>query len=111
MFRVGGTATPTTLSNGYLVDGVSLSSGPVLVGPPTNKDQCKKDGWKTFNNPTFRNQGQCVSFVERHEKDDEDEDEDEDHDNDRNERENGDDHGNNNNDDHHGENRGHGERD
>lgn len=34
----------------------------VVVGPPTNKDQCKKDGWKTFNNPTFKNQGQCVSY-------------------------------------------------
>lgn len=34
-----------------------------LVGPPTNKDQCKNDGWKTFNNPTFKNQGDCVSSV------------------------------------------------
>ena len=32
------------------------------VAPPTNKDQCKKDGWKTFNNPSFKNQGDCVSF-------------------------------------------------
>ncbi|MFS8159221.1 MAG: hypothetical protein ACMG6E_03235, partial [Candidatus Roizmanbacteria bacterium] len=37
---------------------------PVIqVGPPTNKDECKKDGWKTFNNPTFKNQGQCVSYT------------------------------------------------
>lgn len=35
----------------------------VLVGPPTSKDQCKKDGWQTFNNPVFKNQGDCVSFV------------------------------------------------
>ena len=35
----------------------------VLIGPPTDKDQCKKDGWKIFNNPTFKNQGDCVSFV------------------------------------------------
>ena len=34
-----------------------------IVGPPTNKDQCKNGGWQTFNNPSFRNQGQCVSFV------------------------------------------------
>lgn len=80
LFRVGGAPAPTTLGNGYLVDGVSLSSGPVLVGPPTNKDQCKKGGWKTFNNPTFRNQGQCVSYVERHHEDNDDEDEDEDDD-------------------------------
>lgn len=33
---------------------------------PTDKDQCKKDGWKTLKNVDgrmFKNQGQCVSFV------------------------------------------------
>lgn len=30
---------------------------------PTSKDECKKNGWKSLNNPTFRNQGDCVSFV------------------------------------------------
>jgi hypothetical protein len=34
-----------------------------VIEPPTNKDDCKKDGWKTFNNPTFKNQGACVSYV------------------------------------------------
>lgn len=29
---------------------------------PTNKDQCKNDGWKTFGS-TFKNQGDCVSSV------------------------------------------------
>ncbi len=33
---------------------------------PTNKDQCKKDGWKTFTNPKFKNQGDCVSYVATH---------------------------------------------
>lgn len=33
------------------------------IGPPTNKDQCKDGGWQTFNNPTFKNQGDCVSSV------------------------------------------------
>lgn len=28
---------------------------------PTDKDQCKKDGWKIFK--VFKNQGDCVSFV------------------------------------------------
>lgn len=31
---------------------------------PTTKDQCKNGGWKTFTNPTFKNQGDCVSYVE-----------------------------------------------
>lgn len=44
-------------------DNSQLTIAPVLVGPPTNKDECKKDGWMTFNNPTFKNQGDCVSFV------------------------------------------------
>ena len=25
-----------------------------------------KGGWKHFNNPSFRNQGQCISYVEHH---------------------------------------------
>jgi hypothetical protein len=30
---------------------------------PTDKDQCKKNGWMTFNNPPFIDQGSCVSYV------------------------------------------------
>jgi hypothetical protein len=30
---------------------------------PTNKDQCKNNGWQTFTNPTFKNQGDCIQFV------------------------------------------------
>lgn len=34
------------------------------VGPPTNKDQCKDDGWKNFTFPrTFKNQGDCIQYV------------------------------------------------
>jgi hypothetical protein len=29
---------------------------------PTSKDQCKNGGWKDFGT-TFKNQGDCVSFV------------------------------------------------
>jgi len=33
-------------------------------GPPENVDECKNDGWLTFNHPqTFIDQGQCVDFV------------------------------------------------
>lgn len=34
-----------------------------LTGPPTSKDECKDGGWARFDNPRFRNQGECVSFV------------------------------------------------
>ncbi len=64
IFHTRGTANSADLGNGFLFDNLSLSSGPILVGPPTNKNQCKDNGWKTFNNPTFKNQGQCISYVE-----------------------------------------------
>jgi hypothetical protein len=38
---------------------------PEGVGPGT-ASQCKHGGWKTFKNPTFRNQGQCVSWFQHH---------------------------------------------
>jgi hypothetical protein len=37
---------------------------PTGVGAPpplASPQQCNRDGWKNF--PQFRNQGQCVSFV------------------------------------------------
>lgn len=43
-------------------------SNTVIVGPPTNKEQCMKDGWKVFTNPTFKNQGACVSYIESNQK-------------------------------------------
>lgn len=70
IFRESATANVADAGNGYLIDNLSLLSGPILVGPPTNKEQCKNNGWKTFNNPTFKNQGDCVSFVEKHKDDD-----------------------------------------
>jgi hypothetical protein len=33
------------------------------TGPPETKDECKDGLWQKFNNPTFRNQGACVKFV------------------------------------------------
>lgn len=41
----------------------TLTPTPVLVGPAESKDQCKEEGWMTFNNPTYKNQGDCVSSV------------------------------------------------
>ena len=35
----------------------------VPVVPLTTKDQCKNGSWKTFTDPSFKNQGQCVSYV------------------------------------------------
>jgi hypothetical protein len=33
---------------------------------PTNKDQCKNDGWKTrvrSDGTTFKNQGDCIQYA------------------------------------------------
>jgi YVTN family beta-propeller protein len=35
----------------------------VVPNTPTDKDQCKHDGWRNFTNPTFKNEGDCVSFM------------------------------------------------
>jgi predicted extracellular nuclease len=47
-------------------DGIGDACDP-FTGPPTNKDQCKDGGWLRFDTPAFRNQGLCVSYVERNE--------------------------------------------
>lgn len=31
---------------------------------PTSKEQCKNGGWQTYSSPSFKNQGECVSFVQ-----------------------------------------------
>lgn len=39
----------------------------LVVSPPTDKNQCKNDGWMTFDYPAFKNQGDCVSYVQSNE--------------------------------------------
>jgi len=34
-----------------------------VLEPPKSTEQCEGGGWRVFDNPTFRNQGECVSFV------------------------------------------------
>lgn len=63
LFRTGGTSAPATDGLGFLVDNLTLTSGAAPIGPPTDKDQCKNGGWQLFNNPAFKNQGACVSYV------------------------------------------------
>jgi hypothetical protein len=63
----------TLLPNGQvLVAGGLGNSGPLAsaelynIGTPTNKDECKNDGWMTLARPDgslFKNQGDCIQFV------------------------------------------------
>jgi hypothetical protein len=73
-FPVGATVVTCTASDGtgqsasasftVTVRDVDLDDDGVRdTAPPSSKDQCKSDGWKAFNNPTFKNQGDCVSYV------------------------------------------------
>jgi hypothetical protein len=57
-----------TFNPGYTVgaDGVQFNDTvyDFEVGRrPTSKDDCKDGGWATFNDPAFKNQGDCVSFT------------------------------------------------
>jgi hypothetical protein len=48
------TPTPTTTTTTTTTTGSA---------PPLTKQSCKHDGWRAFTNPRFKNQGQCVRFV------------------------------------------------
>jgi DNA-binding beta-propeller fold protein YncE len=52
--------SPFTVPTGRFPDAIAVTP---LLRVPTSKDQCKNGGWRNF--PQFRNQGQCVAFVER----------------------------------------------
>lgn len=42
---------------------IFVTTPPPVVTTPTAKNQCKKYGWMTFTSPKFKNQGQCIKFV------------------------------------------------
>ncbi len=49
-------------AGGYF-DNFNITSDSI-VDPLTNKTQCKNGGWKVFTNPSFKSQGNCVSYLE-----------------------------------------------
>lgn len=51
--------------NSHLFDSVLLSPTitPTPLPFPSYKDQCKKDGWRIYAHLEFKNQGQCISYV------------------------------------------------
>jgi N-acetylneuraminic acid mutarotase len=66
LYVVGGNSSggvgPLTSLEVYTPTGTPPPRPP--VGPPTDKDLCKKGGWQIFNTPrTFKNQGDCIQFV------------------------------------------------
>jgi hypothetical protein len=64
-----GTDTGPDFTGTIHLDNISVNN-QVVGDPtsPTNKDQCKNGGWQNFtdtNGQPFRNQGQCIAFVNR----------------------------------------------
>lgn len=62
LFRESGVPDPGNLGNGFLVDGVSLTSS----NPPQTANDCKNGGWMTHtraDGSTFKNQGDCIQYV------------------------------------------------
>ena len=76
--NVGDTSASDAGLDGYLDNVVLTANGDTTIydfevdedgngvadtAPPTSKDDCKKGGWATFDNPSFPNQGQCIKYV------------------------------------------------
>jgi hypothetical protein len=51
-------------NSGAYFDNFNIISD-VIPEPLISKDQCNNDGWGEYTNPIFKNQGQCVSYLER----------------------------------------------
>ena len=48
------------MATGASPEGIAVSPAAQV---PASKDQCKHGGWRNF--PQFKNQGQCIAFVNR----------------------------------------------
>lgn len=49
----------TTITVGGILGGIAIAP----LNSPTSIEQCKQGGYLSFTNPVFKNQGQCVKFV------------------------------------------------
>ncbi len=56
-----GNVSPWSVTWSFTVDNTVVP--PPTPTSPTTADDCKNGGWRNYTNPTFRNQGQCVSSV------------------------------------------------
>ena len=59
----------TTNTQVAFIQGFSCPSGIAIVQlAPRNKDDCKNGGYQRFGALGFRNQGQCVKYVNEHQR-------------------------------------------
>ena len=52
-------------ATGFLTNS-DLAFKTYVAQAPATKAECKKGGWKHFTNPRFKNQGQCIAYVNHH---------------------------------------------
>ena len=52
-------------ATGFLTNS-DLAFKTYVAQAPANKAECKKGAWKHFTNPRFKNQGQCIAYVNHH---------------------------------------------
>jgi hypothetical protein len=45
------------------ISGLAIDNTLLRPRQPNNKEDCKDGSWKLFTDPSFKNQGQCVSFT------------------------------------------------
>jgi uncharacterized repeat protein (TIGR01451 family) len=63
-FPIGTTTVTCTAEDGAANAGsASFTITVQTTLAPTNKNQCKNNGWKRFNNPFFFDQGSCVAYL------------------------------------------------
>jgi hypothetical protein len=48
---------------GYL-PAFEVTASASLTVQPTTKNECKDENWKQYNNPSFKNQGACIDWVQ-----------------------------------------------
>jgi hypothetical protein len=66
-FELDPIVTPTPVPTATPIPTVSPTVAPTIAPTPapvvlSSKDQCKDDGYKSFTNPKFKNQGECVAY-------------------------------------------------
>ncbi len=62
--QASGYTSPDEQPGAFLSESYTSTQPSAMLMVPTSKDQCKDDGYRNY--PQFRNQGECVSYVEHH---------------------------------------------
>jgi uncharacterized protein YdeI (BOF family) len=45
--------------------GGSVGAASPAMTRPSTRDDCRDDRWRTYTNPTFKNQGECIAWVNK----------------------------------------------